>query len=159
MTDYLRYLLKRFGQFALVVFIGVNLAYMITHATPIDPVEQSIAAVTSFGNTSPDAIADMRRSLQELYGLKGGQVEQYITFWRRIVRGDFGPSLSAFPTPVSSLILRAMPWTIGLLATSTLIAWVIGNLLGGLFGYYRDNRADNALLSLPDPRDSVLVEG
>src|SRR5262249_58818680 len=77
MTDYLRYLLKRFGQFALVVFIGVNLAYVITHATPIDPVEQSIAAVTSFGNTSPDAIADMRRSLQELYGLKGGRVDQF----------------------------------------------------------------------------------
>jgi peptide/nickel transport system permease protein len=145
MTDYLRYLLKRFGQFALVVFIGVNLAYVITHATPIDPVEQSIAAVTSFGNTSPDAIADMRRSLQELYGLKGGRLEQYRAFWSRIVRGDFGPSLSAFPTPVSSLILRAMPWTIGLLVTSTLIAWVIGNLLGGLAGYYRHNRGLRAL--------------
>ena len=30
--------------------------YVITHATPIDPVEQSIAAVTSFGNTAPEAI-------------------------------------------------------------------------------------------------------
>ena len=28
---------------------------------------------------------------------------------------DFGPSLSAFPTPVSTLIGRALPWTIGLL--------------------------------------------
>src|SRR5262245_30797810 len=98
MTDYLFYLLMRFGQFALVVFIGVNLAYVITHATPIDPIEQSIAAVTSFGNTSPDAIADMRRSLQELYGLKGGQLEQYAAFWSRIVCGDFGHSLSSFPT-------------------------------------------------------------
>ena len=44
----------------LVVFIGINLTYVITHATPIDPVEQSIAAVTSFGNTSPEAIEMMR---------------------------------------------------------------------------------------------------
>ena len=36
---------KRLGQFVLVVFIGINIAYVITHATPIDPVEQSIAAV------------------------------------------------------------------------------------------------------------------
>ena len=43
---------RRLAQFVLVVFIGINLAYVITHATPIDPVEQSISAVTSFGNTA-----------------------------------------------------------------------------------------------------------
>ena len=141
MTGYLHYLAKRLGQFALVVFIGVNLTYVVTHATPIDPVEQSISVATSYGNTSPDAIASMRASLQELYGLRGGALAQYATFWRRILRGDFGPSLSAFPTSVSTLILRAMPWTVGLLVTSTIITWGLGNLLGGLAGYYRDNRA------------------
>ncbi len=141
MTGYLHYLAKRLGQFALVVFIGVNLAYLITHSTPIDPVEQSISVATSYCNTSPDAIAAMRTSLQELYGLRGGALTQYATFWRRILHGDFGPSLSAFPTPVSTLILRAMPWTVGLLVTSTIITWGLGNLLGGLAGYYRDNRA------------------
>ena len=141
MHGYLAYCLKRIGQFVLVVFIGVNLAYVITHATPIDPVEQSVAAVTSFSSTAPDAIAQMRASLQELYGLKGSRWEQYVTFWQRILRGDFGPSLSAFPTPVSSLIARALPWTAGLLITSTLITWALGNLLGGLAGYYRKNRA------------------
>src|SRR6185295_1309703 len=94
------YALKRLGQFMLVVFIGVNFAYLITHATPIDPVEQSIAAVTAYGNTSPDAVAMMRVSLRELYGLNGGPLEQYLSFWRRIAMADFGPSLSAFPTPV-----------------------------------------------------------
>ena len=64
MTGYAAYLAKRLGQFVLVVFIGINLAYVITHATPIDPVEQSIAVVTSFGNTAPEAIEQMRQSLQ-----------------------------------------------------------------------------------------------
>lgn len=140
MRRYLRYALKRLAQFALVVFIGVNLAYVITHATPIDPVEQSISAVTSFSNTAPEAIAEMRRSLQELYGLTGGPLEQYLTFWRRILTGDFGPSMSAFPTPVWTLIARALPWTIGLLVTATVITWCLGNLLGGLAGYYQNNR-------------------
>ena len=134
------YGLKRLGQFVLVVFIGVNIAYIITHATPIDPVEQSIAVVTSFGNTSPEAIAMMRESLRELYGLTGGPVEQYLNFWRRIVTADFGPSLSSFPTPVMTLIGRALPWTVGLLFTSTLLTWALGNLLGGLAGYYRNNK-------------------
>ena len=116
MTGYAVYLLSRLGQFALVVFIGINIAFIVTHATPIDPVEQSIAAATQFGSTSPEAIALMRQSLKELYGLEGGLAEQYLRSSGAASRvGDFGPSLSAFPTPVSVLIGRALPWTVALL--------------------------------------------
>jgi len=145
MKPYLAYLAKRLVQFAVVVFVGINITYVISHATPIDPVEQSITAATSFGVTSPDAIEMMRASLRQLYGLEGSPVHQYLTFWKRVVVGDFGPSLSAFPTPVSTLILRAMPWTVGLLFVSTIMTWIIGNLLGGLAGYYRRNPILKAL--------------
>jgi peptide/nickel transport system permease protein len=140
MQAYATYALKRFAQFALVVFIGINLAYLITHATPIDPVEQTVSAATAFGNTSPDAIRMMRASLRELYGLEGSPWSQYVAFWRRVLIGDFGPSLSAFPTPVTALIAKALPWTVGLLTVSTCLAFALGNLLGGLAGYFRDNR-------------------
>src|SRR3954451_2562060 len=141
MTGYTLYLLTRLGQFALVVFIGINIAFIVTHATPIDPVEQSIAMATQYGTTNPEAIEMMRRSLKELYGLEGSLGEQYLSFWKRIVAGDFGPSLSAFPTPVAVLIGRALPWTVALLVVSTLLTWVLGNLLGGLAGYYRRSKA------------------
>ena len=140
MHPYLAYVAKRLGQFLLIAFIGVNLAYAITHATPIDPVEQSIAVATSFGSTAPQAIESMRQSLRELYGLTGTPLEQYLTFWRRVVTADFGPSLSAFPAPVSSLIARALPWTVGLLVTSTLLSFALGSLLGGIAGYHQDSR-------------------
>ena len=140
MRGYSIYLLGRLGQFVLVVFIGINIAFIVTHATPIDPVEQSIAATTQFGSTNPEAIALMRQSLRELYGLQGGLWDQYLVFWKRMSVGDFGPSLSAFPTPVRVLIGRALPWTVGLLLVSTVISWILGNLLGGLAGYYRNNK-------------------
>ncbi|WP_035981289.1 ABC transporter permease [Bradyrhizobium sp. STM 3843] len=140
MSGYFAFLLRRLGQFGLVLFIGINVAYVITHASPIDPVEQSISAVTSFGNTAPDAVEQMRSALRELYGLGATPLDQYRLFWSRILRADFGPSLSAFPTPVSTLIGRALPWTAGLLAVSTIIAWGLGNLLGGLAGYYQKSR-------------------
>ena len=141
MRSYAAYLLRRLGQFLLVVFVGINVAYGVTHATPIDPVEQSIAAATAFGSTSPEAIAMMRESLRELYGLQGSAWQQYSGFWRRVVLLDFGPSLSAFPTPVSTLIGRALPWTAGLLLVSVTLTWVLGNLLGGLAGYVRNSRS------------------
>jgi peptide/nickel transport system permease protein len=141
MRGYAVYLLTRLGQFVLVVFIGINISFVVTHSTPIDPVEQTIAAATMFGAVSPEAIAMMRQSLKELYGLEGGLFDQYLTFWRRIAVLDFGPSLSAFPAPVSVLIMRALPWTVGLLVVSTLLTWILGNLLGGLAGYYHRSRA------------------
>ena len=141
MRSYAQYFLRRLGQFVLVVFIGINISFVITHATPIDPVEQTISATTAFGSTSPEAIAMMRQALRELYGLQGSVWQQYLVFWKRMVVLDFGPSLSAFPTPVSELIWRALPWTAGLLFVATTITWVLGNLLGGMAGYLRDNRA------------------
>lgn len=140
MTAYGSYLAKRLAQFALVVFIGITITFFVTHATPIDPVEQTISVAASFGSTSPEAIAMLRQSLRELYGVEGSLWEQYVTFWSRVAIGDFGPSLSAFPTPVSTLIGRALPWTIGLLLMATLLSWILGNLLGGLAGYYRDSK-------------------
>jgi len=140
MRDYGIYILRRFGQFLLVVFVGINIAFAITHATPIDPVEQAISSATQFAYSDPQAVEVLRQALRELYGVDGTLWQQYVRFWARLSVGDFGPSLSAFPAPVSALIGRALPWTIGLLSTSTIIAWVLGNFLGGLAGYYRENR-------------------
>ncbi|ANP90367.1 ABC transporter permease [Rhizobium leguminosarum] len=137
MTSYLIFVLKRFGQFLLVVFLGVTITFFVTHLTPIDPVEESIGAITQMGQSDPNAIELMRQSLRELYGMEGSIWQQYLNFWLRLATGDLGPSLSAFPTPVSTIILRSLPWTIGLMTVSTLITFVLGNAIGALAGYYR----------------------
>jgi peptide/nickel transport system permease protein len=140
MRRFLLYVLRRLGQFVLVIFIGINLTFLITHLSPIDPVEASVSAMTAFSSSQPEAVELMRKSLRELYGLQGTIFDQYIVFWKRILVADFGPSLSAFPTPVSTLIARALPWTVGLLLVATVLSWVFGNVIGGLAGYYRHNR-------------------
>jgi peptide/nickel transport system permease protein len=140
MNGFLIYLAKRFGQFAFVVFTGVTLAFLIAHFSPVDPIEQTVSLLTSFGNTDPRAVEMLRQSLRELYGTDGSLLDQYFLFWSRVLRADFGPSLSAFPTPVMTVIGRALPWTVGLLTLATIIAWVVGNTLGALAGYFRNSR-------------------
>jgi peptide/nickel transport system permease protein len=122
------------------VFSGVTLAFFITHLSPVDPIEQTVSLLSSFGATDPRSVAILRAALSEMYGVNGSLSQQYATFWVRMLSLDFGPSLSAFPTPVMTIIMRAMPWTIGLLALSTLFAWVVGNTLGALAGYFRHSR-------------------
>jgi peptide/nickel transport system permease protein len=82
----------------------------------------------------------MRAALTELYGVDEPIWNQYINFWTRLVQGDFGPSLLAFPTPAMSLVMRALPWTVTLLTLATLITFAVGNVMGGLAGYYQDNK-------------------
>jgi peptide/nickel transport system permease protein len=53
-----------------------------------------------------------------------------------LVHGDFGVSYFQFPAPVSQLIATALPWTLGLLLTTTFLSWTLGNIIGGLAGYY-----------------------
>ena len=57
-------------------------------------------------------------------------MEQYFALWRRLLQGDFGPSYVQFPTPVMTLIKISLPWTVGLLVTTTVLSWIVGNILG-----------------------------
>jgi peptide/nickel transport system permease protein len=140
MNAFLKYAAKRFGQFVFVIVTGITLAFIIAHLSPVDPVEQSLSLMTGFSGSDPRAIEILRQSLSELYGVKGNVFDHYVIFWRRVLTGDFGPSLSAFPTPVMTIIQRAMPWTFGLLMLSTIFAWIVGNTLGALAGYFRNNQ-------------------
>ena len=137
----LNYLLPRIGQYIMVIFLGVTLTFLIPRISPNDPVTTKVNQIMMGGaNFTPAMINDLRTTLTEMYGLEGSNWEQYLSFWKRLFKGDLGPSLSAFPTPVMDLVTQALPWTMGLLLTAVLISWVVGNLLGGLASYYPNNR-------------------
>jgi peptide/nickel transport system permease protein len=140
MKAYLLFALKRLVQLAAVVFAGCTAAFFISHLSPISPVEMIISRVSGQSSYSPEAIESLRATLTELFGLNVPLHEQYFNFLARLVRGDFGPSTSAFPRPAMQLIMLALPWTVGLLSVTVVMHWIIGNVLGGLAGYYQNSR-------------------
>jgi peptide/nickel transport system permease protein len=140
MQGYLLFVGKRALQLLAVIFFGVSATFLVTHMSPIDPVETALNRMTSRSNFAPEAITALRNALTDLYGVNEPLLSQYVNFWLRLFRGDLGPSLLAFPTPAMTLVMRAMPWTVCLLTLATIITFTIGNLLGGLAGYYQNNR-------------------
>jgi peptide/nickel transport system permease protein len=139
--SFFKYLAQRMGQCALVVFIGITLTFLLPRLAPTNPVEMKIDQMMAGPmRVYPEAVAAFRQAMYDMYGLKGSIGEQYIATWARFFRGDFGPSITTYPRPVSDLIRRAMPWTIGLLLTTAILSWLAGNLLGGLAGYHSDKR-------------------
>jgi peptide/nickel transport system permease protein len=137
-----RYLIPRIIQFLTIIFVGITVTFIIPRLAPNDPVEAQISTMTAMGSAlDPASIEDMRAALTEMYGLSGSPVEQYFAFWGRLLRGDLGPSLANFPTPVSKMIGQALPYTLSLLIPALIISWIVGNIFGGLSSYYPENKA------------------
>jgi peptide/nickel transport system permease protein len=61
---------------------------------------------------------------------------------------DLGPALIDFPEPSQVIILRALPWTIGLLGLSAIVAWIGGVLLGALIGWRRTATSSQLLTNI-----------
>jgi peptide/nickel transport system permease protein len=131
------YLIPRLLQYILVIFIGLTAVFILPRLAPSDPVQRTVAQLRSMGSyLDPATMSDFIEDLNEMYGLEGSMLEQYGAFWRRLFRADFGVSFFQFPTPVNTLIRTALPWTLGLLIVTTILSWTIGNVIGGLAGYY-----------------------
>jgi peptide/nickel transport system permease protein len=132
------FIVSRLATYFLVILIGMTVVFFVPRFLPSDPITAAMGRVMASGTTMrPAEVQAMRSTLEELYGLKGTLPEQYLNYMKRaLFGGDFGPSLSFYPKPVNELIGQALPWTLFLLLTSTIIGWIIGNVIGLLTGYH-----------------------
>ena len=152
MTLLKEFILPRFAQWLIVIFVGVTITFIIPRLSPVNPVTEAIARMQMYQNIDPEAVQSMRETLLDLYGLEGSVLEQYVNFWKRVLKGDLGPSLASFPLSVNQLIGVSIGWTIGLLGTSILIAWTLGMTLGSLAGYYPNRWWSEGLEKITDHR-------
>jgi peptide/nickel transport system permease protein len=144
-----RYLIPRLIQYVLVIWLGITVVFLIPRVTPNDPVMAMVGVMRARGALmEPGAMDGIIHDLTEMYGLQGSWLDQYGAFWSRLFRGDFGVSFFQFPVRVNQLIATAVPWTLGLLLTTTAISWILGNIIGGLAGYYARKRWSRSLDAL-----------
>jgi peptide/nickel transport system permease protein len=145
--QFLRFLIPRLVTYVLVVWISVTILFFVPRFVPGSPVEAVLGRLMSQGTTmDPVLVQSMRETLTELFGLEGTLWEQYTSFLRRVfLTFDFGPSLSNYPTPVSALIARALPWSLGLMLTALAISWTLGNLIGLLAGYHNKSTVSKVI--------------
>lgn len=142
-----KYLGIRILTWAFTILIGVTFIFFIPRMFPSDPVESMIGQIQSrSGQMDPVQMESLRRSLRIQFGLEGSLLEQYRTFlWRGLLHFDFGPSLMSYPTPAGSIIGTYLPYTLGLSLTTTVLAWIVGNVIGLLAGFRKHKRSSKVL--------------
>jgi len=128
-----KYIIRRVLQFILIVFIANSLTFIVPRLVPGDPITEFLNNQQLL-NPNPEFetwVADYKAR----FGVDRPLSQQYLSFWAGVVKGDFGYSITAFPQTVWHRIRVALPWTIGLVSTGTLLAFLVGALLGALLGW------------------------
>jgi peptide/nickel transport system permease protein len=80
----------------------------------------------------------------QLFGFNQPMPMQYLNFWTSLVHGDLGLSLYGNGTPVTTMIMAAVPYTLALLIPAILLSWWAGNSFGALAA--RRKWLDNTVL-------------
>jgi peptide/nickel transport system permease protein len=133
------YVLRRFGLYLLTLWGSFTVTFLFFRMIPGDPIGAFIQTLQSTQVYNVQASADLIAHYRQVFGLQGNLFQQYVHYmYQLFVQRDLGPSLLDYPTHSQIIIARALPWTIGLLGLSAVIAWVLGLLLGALVGWRRD---------------------
>ena len=130
----LSYVIRRVALFFAVIWLTATLNFVLVHLAPGDPTGAMLAKMQTQGATIPDSGAIIT-AYRKTFGLDQPLPVQYLKYLAELSHGNMGYSLNNFPARVSDIIAGALPWTIGLVLTATIIAFVIGTLLGALMAW------------------------
>ena len=128
-----KYVAQRLVLYFIVFLMATLINFMVPRAVPGDPIQSMIAGLSMQGELigGQELVEEYRR----LFGLDKDFLTQFFSYLRETFRGNLGYSISYFPSTVSELIVRSLPWTIGLLLTTTVLSWILGTLIGALIGW------------------------
>lgn len=147
-------LIQRLLFLVLVVWAASTITFFIPRISSKNPIRERFAALARTGGFSPGDMEQIVAAFNTKFGLDKPLLEQYFSYVSSIARFDLGVSLNQFPKTVGQLIAESLPWTITLLLVTTILSFVIGNLLGAVAAW---PRAPSWLRSLATP--FVLLQG
>jgi peptide/nickel transport system permease protein len=137
----MRFVVRRLGFFLVTLWAAVTLNFLIPRLMPGNAATAMMSRYK--GHINPEAM----HAIQVAFGIKTHEslVHSYFTYLGNIARLRFGISLTFFPDQVAHQVLQALPWTLALVGTTTIIAFVIGTVIGLVAAARRGGVADSLL--------------
>src|SRR6185436_10089763 len=105
---YLRYIGERLIICLATIVISVTIVFFAPRMIPGDPMGAVLLKLNQMGgNKGGQAIVE---EYSRRFGLDKSPGEQYVLYLKGLAQGDFGYSISSFPSTVGDLLHQAIPW-------------------------------------------------
>jgi len=137
----MRFALRRLGFFALTMWAALTLNFFLPRMMPGNP---AIAMMGKFrGPVNPAAL----KALEVAFGVDTHQSlpSQYLHYLGNVATGNFGTSLYFYPQSVGHVVMSAIPWTLGLVGVTTVLAFALGTGIGIVAAWRRGGRLDSVV--------------
>ena len=140
----MRFVVRRLGFFVVTLWAAVTANFLIPRLMPGNP---ALAMMSRYrGHINPAAL----HAIEIAFGVNNHQslLGAYFSYLGNVVRGRFGVSLTFFPDAVSRDVLQALPWTLALVGVTTILAFLLGTLIGLVAAWRRGGILDSVLPSI-----------
>ncbi len=135
------YIAKRFLIFLFVIWAAVTLIFFLPRFSTQNPIREKMNQEMLRGGYIQVGMQQMIEEYERKFGLDQPLWKQYGTYMWDMSRLDFGYSIAHYPKTVKSILVESLPWSMGLLGTTTIIAFSVGSLLGALLSWHRAPQA------------------
>ena len=137
------YILRRLAFYFVAAWVALTLNFFLPRAMPGNAVQ---AIMSKFPNLQPSAYHALEAMLG--VGHPGSLWHQYVNYLRDVFTLNFGTDLSQYPAKVSTLLAQTIPWTLALVGSATVIAFLIGTGFGIVAGWRHGGWFDRILPGL-----------
>lgn len=133
-----RFLGRRLIQMAFLFILFLSIVWLLLQLMPGDISDTLIG--------DPSIPLATRLELQERLGLNLPLWQQYVTYITNFFRGDLGISFSQYPDNVWDVLWEAIPRTVVLIMSATLLAYWMGFKSGKLIAWGRGGQMEQGFI-------------
>jgi peptide/nickel transport system permease protein len=137
---FLRWFGQRVATLIGVILVAASLNFILPKLSPQNPIETKLLEMTANGGALVD-VKPLVDAYNAKFGLDKPLVQQYLTYLGNMLRFDLGQSIAFYPARVIDLVGTALPWSIGLLFTATILGFGLGSVLGAVASWRGTPRA------------------
>src|SRR5262249_52003981 len=136
----MRWFAQRLLFYVVALWVALTINFLLPRLMPGDPIAGLLA------HLNPSQLAANPGLIQTYQAMLGGGHhsiwQDYVTYLHRVAHFDFGLSTSNWPTPVSEVVGRTLPYSIFLVGVAFLLAFFLGTAVGMVAAWRRGRVVD-----------------
>jgi peptide/nickel transport system permease protein len=140
----MRWFARRLAFYAFAIWVALTINFLLPRLMPGSPLAGLLQ------HLSPAQLAANPGALKTYEALLGGGNHSiwhdYVVYLGRIAHFNFGISTSNYPTPVSEVVGRTLPYSIFLVGVAFILAFIVGTGIGMLAAWRRGGAVDSVVV-------------